>query len=265
MASTKPGKVQIAFGYVQGPYRYLADNLATDAVHARNVQWVQQDVPRSTIDQDLLYSLGAFLTVANISRNNAVPRIQALVEGKAAPEKYRLPDASGESPEVESAELLDVERVARDAIVRMVGDGFRGQDLEALVAAVLRADGYNVNQTRAGADGGVDLLVGRGDLGFESPRICVQVKSSDSPEDVKTIRELQGALKNFGADHGLFVSWGGFKSSVYAEGRRSFFQVRLWDADDLIDAVLRVYDRLPDEMRGKLPLKRVWAPVASER
>ncbi|MGC8485616.1 MAG: restriction endonuclease [Candidatus Baltobacteraceae bacterium] len=257
-------RAAIAFGYVHGPYEYLADNLATDAVHSRSVQWVQQDVPRGTIDQDLLYSLGAFLTVASISRNNAVPRIQALVEGKAAPEKARLPDGAGESPEVESPELLDVERVARDAIVRMVGDGFRGQDLEALVAAVLRADGYNVNQTRAGADGGVDLLVGRGELGFEAPRICVQVKSSDSPEDVKTIRELQGALKNFGADHGLFVSWGGFKNSVYAEGRRSFFQVRLWDADDLIDAILRVYDRLPDEMRGKLPLKRVWAPVASE-
>lgn len=257
-------RAAIAFGLVKGAYEYLPDNAAVDAVHARSVDWIKKDISRSSVDQDLLYSLGAFLTVAQISRNNAVPRILALIDGQAprqiTPAKVETDDVG----EPSSPELLDLERVGRDAIVQLVGRRFRGHELETLVAAVLEVDGYHVDQTRAGADGGVDLLAGRGELGFDAPRICVQVKSSDYPEDVKTIRELQGALKNFGAEHGLFVSWGGFRNSVYAEGRRSFFQVRLWDADDLIDAVLRVYDRLPDEIRGELPLKRVWAPIARD-
>jgi restriction system protein len=131
--------------------------------------------------------------------------------------------------EAAAPEHRDLERVARDAIAKIVGRRFRGHDLERLVEAILLADGYTVDRTRAGADGGADILAGRGDLGFDAPRVCVQVKSSDYPEDVGTIRQLQGALKNFGADYGLFVSWGGFKSSVYSEGRRSFFQVRLWE------------------------------------
>lgn len=258
-------RAAIALGYVRGPYKYLPEYASIDACHARDVEWVMKDLPRGNVDQDLLYSLGAFLTVAQISRNNAAERIRALIESNGSQALgVASINSADETLEAASAEFVDVERATRDAIVRMIGRRFRGHELERLTAAVLAADGYNVDVTRAGADGGVDLLAGRGELGFDTPRICVQVKSGDSPEDVKTVRELQGALKNFGADHGLFVSWGGFKSSVYAEGRRSFFQVRLWDADDLVDAVLRVYDRLSDEIRGELPLKRVWAPVADE-
>ncbi len=256
-------RAAIAFGYVRSAYNYLEQYKEIDACHARTVEWIKKDVPRSNIDQDLLYSLGAYMTVAKISRNNATARVLLLVEG--TPDSIaRVPELSVDDTPEPPAELFDVERAARDAIVRLIGKRFRGHDLERLIAAILTADGYNVDRTRAGADGGVDLMAARGELGFDEPRICVQVKSSDSPEDVRAIRELQGALKNFGADHGLFVSWGGFRSSVYGEGRRSFFQVRLWDSDDLVDAILRVYENLPDEIRSELPLKRVWAPVAED-
>ncbi len=51
-------------------------------------------------------------------------------------------------------------------------------------------------------------------MGFGSPRLCVQVKSSPSPADVNVLRGLQGVLQNFHAEQGLLVCWGGFKSSV---------------------------------------------------
>lgn len=35
-------------------------------------------------------------------------------------------------------------------------------------------------------------------------------------------------------------------------------RVRIWEASDVVDAVLRVYDRLPEDVRSQLPLKRVW-------
>ena len=107
-------------------------------------------------------------------------------------------------------------------------------------------------------DGGVDILAGQGALGFDRPRLAVQVKSSDTPVDVKDVREFQTATKNFGADFGLFVSWGGFKRSVEKEVLRHFFDIRLWDADDLVEEILDHYDRLPEDVQADLPLKRIW-------
>ncbi len=37
--------------------------------------------------------------------------------------------------------------------------------------------------------------------------------------------------------------------------------IRLWDADDLVRAVLANYERLPDAMQADLPLKRIWTLV----
>ncbi|MEX2016747.1 MAG: hypothetical protein WD873_08885, partial [Candidatus Hydrogenedentales bacterium] len=57
------------------------------------------------------------------------------------------------------------------------------------------------------------------------------------------------------------VSWGGFKNTTRQEARQSFFTVRLWDADDFLEALMRNYDRLPEVLQKELPLKRIWALV----
>ena len=54
---------------------------------------------------------------------------------------------------------------------------FHGHALSDLVAAVLEAEGYRVSVSPPGPDGGGDILAGNGPMGFESPRICVQVES----------------------------------------------------------------------------------------
>jgi predicted Mrr-cat superfamily restriction endonuclease len=35
-------------------------------------------------------------------------------------------------------------------------------------------------------------------------------------------------------------------------------------SDDLIEAICRTYDRLPDEMQARLPLKPVWVVVEND-
>ena len=157
----------------------------------------------------------------------------------------------------------DIEQVALDQIRRFIQRRFKGHRLADLVAAVLTAQGFKVWVAPEGPDGGVDILAGSGELGFDGPRIAVQVKSGDVPVDVKAVRELQGAMKNFQASHGLFVSWGGFKSSVAREAGRSFFEIRLWGPDELMREVLRLYERLPEDLQATLPLKRIWALVPS--
>jgi restriction system protein len=251
----------IAFGKVIGPYRYRED-LPDGAHHTRPVNWVRDDLPRSAVDQDLLYSLGAFLTVCQIKRNNAEERIHALLEGRPAPLAPVVPP--GEVTDEEAEKVIDVESYARDQLRAFIGQRFMGHDLARLVDGLLHSQGYRTERSAPGPDGGVDIMAGRGPMGFEPPRLLIQVKSSHSPVDVRVLRELQGVMGTFKAEQGLLVAWGGFKRSVYDEARTQFFSIRLWDSDDLIDAIVDRYDDLPDDLRAELPLKRVWVLVPGE-
>ncbi len=40
--------------------------------------------------------------------------------------------------------------------------------------------------------------------------------------------------------------------------------MRLWDADNLIQAVEANYEKLPEALQAELPLKRVWTLVLGE-
>lgn len=251
----------IAFGEVVGDYEYRPD-LPSGAAHARSVRWIRTDVSRTAIGTDLLYSFGAFLTVAQIQRNNAEERIKRIIAG-ASEAETKTP--TGDLNDVEDVDLAlqDLERYARDLISERISQRFKGGKFERLIEELLQAQGYVTARTTAGADGGVDIVAGRGPMGFDEPRIAVQVKSGESPEDIKAVRELRGVLEAFNAQRGLFVSWGGFKSSVTGSKRQLFFHVRLWTSDDVIDAVQENYDRLSDETKADLPLKRIWTLVPS--
>jgi len=242
----------IAIGRAWGPYQYRPDH-PEGARHTRPVEWITTDIPRSAFDQDILYSLGAYMAVCQIQRNQAEERIQAVLEGrrkKVEDDKVGVPG--------------NLEEYARDQIRSQIGRKFRGHDLSRLVTALLNAQGYRTQMSPAGPDAGVDIIAGRGPMGFDPPRLCVQVKSSDQPVDVGVLRELQGVMKGFGAEQGLLVAWGGFKQSVHLEARRLFFEIRLWDAGDLVGALLEHYDLLPADLQAELPLKRIWALVPEE-
>ncbi|XOV76030.1 MAG: hypothetical protein ACFHWZ_03390 [Phycisphaerales bacterium] len=71
-------------------------------------------------------------------------------------------------------------------------------------------------------------------------------------------------MQHVGADQGLLVCWGGFKKTIMAELPRLFFKVRLWDQNDLIDQFLTFYDKLDEDLRAELPLKRIWAVASHE-
>lgn len=254
------GQNAIAIGRVTGGYEYRPENPA-GARHTRAVQWLFQDMPRDRFDQDLLYSLGAFMTVCQIQRNNAEQRIHAILEGKDEPR------TSGSGQDGEASDTLavpDLEEYALTQIRSHITQNFSGHALADLVDSILQAQGYQTQVSDPGPDGGVDIIAGRGPMGFDRPRLCVQVKSSTQQQDVSVLRELKGVMRDFQAEQGLLVAWGGFKRSVFTEARRAFFEIRLWDADALVKAVLENYDRLSERVRAELPLKRIWTLVQEE-
>jgi restriction system protein len=256
---------QVALGLVTGPYKY--QKIGDEFRHTRPVKWARTDVPRTAFQPDLLGSFGAFMTVCRISRNNAEQRIAAVLNGKPDPGlvvnglKEKQPAVEAE----EAAELYpDLAQLAHDQIVGRIQSHFFGHPMAQLVDAVLQADGWTTKVSPPGPDGGVDILAGRGTLGLDQPRLCVQVKSQDSPADVNVYRGLQGSMQTFKADQGLLVCWGGFNKPLLAEAKQSHFSIRLWESRDLVEAILRNYEKLPAEIQAELPLTRVWALVPAE-
>lgn len=244
---------QIAIGQIAGPYRHTSE-LGADMRHVRPVKWHRTDFPRTAFDKDLLYSFGSFLGVSTVSRNNAKARIEAILNDK------KSPASEGEVlVDPEATQELDLEETGRDQIVDLIQRRFKGHGLGRLIDAVLRSQGFATRVSPPGADGGVDIVAAGGSMGLEAPRLVVQVKSQQSPADVTVLRELKGTMADYRADQGLLVCWGGFKDTLRREARNDYFKIRLWDQQDILDAVFTHYDTFDEDLRVELPLKRVWA------
>jgi restriction system protein len=121
-----------------------------------------------------------------------------------------------------------------------------------------------VNVAPPGPDKGIDIVAGRGGLGFEAPRLVVQVKSGDVVADQPTLQALIGAVQDTHADQGLLVCWGGFKKPVEQRRNELFFRIRMWGRTEILNALLEVYDRLPEDIRAELPLRRTWMLVPED-
>lgn len=263
---------QIAFGVVTEQYWYNADDDPSWR-HVVSVEWKRTDVPRTAVKQDLLHSLGSALTICTITRNDGRRRLHRLLESGIDPgartagaTARRNGDASSvEQPDDEEAEStesdIDLERVGKDRIQRYIAENFAGHELSRLVAELLTAEGFTVDLAPSGPDGGIDVFAGQGPLGLDSPRVIVQVKSSVAPVDVNVVRALEGVVVRQRADQGLLVASGGVTQPARREMRSQFFSVRVWDADDLIDALFRNYHKLDKALQAELPLKRIWTLV----
>jgi restriction system protein len=238
--------------------------------HFRTVNWIGEAIPRYHFGQDLLYSFGAFMTICRIQRNHAEARLEAMRASHwAAENTASITKASGATQLPDMATDAEtgppnLEELARDQIASLIAAKFKGHGLTRLIEAILKAQGYTTFRSPEGPDGVVDILAGAGPLGFEAPRLCVQVKSQDTPVEAKVVHELLGAMQSVNADQGLLVSWNGFKSSVPKMVPGNFFRLRLWTQKEVLEQLFAYYDQLDEEIKAELPLKRIWVVTAQE-
>lgn len=254
----------IQIGEVTGDYHFEPGG-PNPFYHWRAVKWIGETIPRSHFGKDLLFTFGAFLTICRVQRNNAEARIVAMRANGWRPEA--MPDLGRPPAPVTSddeTDDTDLEVLGRDQIAQLITARFKGHGLTRLIDAILKTQGYTTYLSPEGADGGADILAGAGPLGFGAPRLCVEVKSGDLPIDRPAVDKLLGAVTKFGAQEGLFVSWGGFKSTVFKEMASSFFRVRLWTQKELLEALFATYDRLDDDLKAELPLKRIWTVAVQD-
>lgn len=244
----------IHFGKVTSAYRFAPRE---ECPHLMDVDWCDIDIPRDRFDQDILYSLGAFMTVCQIQRNNAEVRIEQMRANG-----WKVADRGGtieiEAEESEELQSYNLEEYARDQISKQLIRQYKGHGMERLVGEILKAMGYEVYESPKGADNGVDLLAASGQFGFGDQRILVQVKTQDTPVGQDVVDRLVGTMHAHHADKAILVSWSGIKRNVESLKKSKFFEVRFWDRDNIIHELLENYEKLSDEFRAELPLKRIW-------
>jgi restriction system protein len=267
----------VAVGRVTGPYRYDPSQPDPGRRHIRPVEWIRKDLPRTELGQDLLYSLGAFLTVCQVRRNDAAWRLGYVLQhgndpGARSPEhvtptrKQPVDDEEiGVLDDAADASGFDVIRYTKDRISARVRERFDGHRLSELVAAILTAEGFRCRVSPPGRDGGVDILAGTGPLGMDAPRLAVQVKSQPNAVSDVVLQQLHGAVTRNNADQGLLVAMGGVTKPAQDMLVGQHFKIAVWNSDDLIEGIFRHYSTLPEDMQADLSLQRTWVLIEDVR
>ena len=240
---------------ITGEYNYEKNN-SDPYYHSRDIKWIEKDIPRGYFPTDILYQLGGFKDVFNADGVEKV--FHTMADNEWAQTK------DDETSYEQMNELIALlQEISRDQIAQLIRTKFKGHRLAKLVKALMEAKGYTTHMgssDEAGSD--LDILAARGGMGFDDDaRICIQVKADDIP--VATLDKFLGTMNDVGANYGLLVSWGGFKSNVEQERSNEFFKVRLWNQNDLIDQVLTHYEELDNYIKGEIPLKSFWT-IASD-
>jgi len=240
---------------ITGEYNYEKNN-SDPYYHSRDIKWIEKDIPRGYFPTDILYQLGGFKDVFNADSVEKV--FHTMADNDWAQTK------DDETSYEQMNELIALlQEISRDQIAQLIRTKFKGHRLAKLVKALMEAKGYTTHMgssDEAGSD--LDILAARGGMGFDDDaRICIQVKADDIP--VATLDKFLGTMNDVGANYGLLVSWGGFKSNVEQERSNEFFKVRLWNQNDLIDQVLTHYEELDNYIKGEIPLKSFWT-IASD-
>lgn len=172
-------------------------------------------------------------------------------------EDKRDEEPTDENAERDRAEELNLlESDAREGIRQFIVSK-SPYEFQDMVAALLRAMGYHTPFIAPkGKDGGIDIIAYLDPLGAQTPRIKVQVKHKpDTAIGASEVLALSGILK--AGDIALFVTSGTYSADARnaASGNDKF--IRLIDGNDFIDMWQEYYDKMTDDDKNMLPLKRI--------
>lgn len=248
-----PQQRQYHIGTVSGDYLYQEEDFGPLNNH-RNISW-SSVVSRDDLSTSTKNSLGAISSLFKIPES-AGEEIHNLLSGKKPVSKE---DDSLEDDADEQAILEDIESRAveftKDRLSKL-----DWEEMQELVAGILRAMGYKTRISPNGPDRGKDIVASPDGFGFESPRIVVEVKHREkSAMNSQAIRSFLGGRHQ--DDKGLFVSTGGFTKDAYYEAERANIPLTLMTMDELVRALIENYEGLDIETRQLVPLKKIFWPV----
>lgn len=239
----------VNLGVVDGDYVYYPE-AHWEYVQQRKVKWLKH-LPRTAFSQGALYEIGSAMSFFAV-KNYADEFLEAFSSNNVKP----IFASTEEENETVAATADDIIENTKDYILKELSKNLKGYDLENFVADLLNAMGYRTEQSPHGGDSGIDIKAYKDEL---PPRIVVQVKSQDGDIKETTIQSLKGAMRE--GDYGLFVTL-----SNYTKNAQRYLEstpiIRGINGTELVELILKYYEKLSDRYRKMIPLKMVYIPVA---
>jgi restriction system protein len=217
----------------------------------RPVQWQAKELPRDSLSSVTKNSLGSTLTVFEVPANSTIELLALLQGNTASP-------AGLETEEITVDPLADIELQALERIKDRVSE-LDWDDMQQLVAGILRAMGYKTQVSPPGSDRGKDIVASPDGFGFEHPRIVVEVKHRKGQMGSQEIRSFLGGRHK--DDRGLYVSTGGFTKDAQYEADRAAIPLAMWTLDHVVRALIEHYDATDSATKRIVPLKRLCWPA----
>jgi restriction system protein len=247
-----PANRTYLIGKITGPYEYRSELSDEGMSLIRPVQWQSEEVDRDSLSAASKNSLGSTLTVFVVP-DFALQELQAKATGSKLPELPAIEEENPDSDPLAGLESLALERI-KDQINALPWD-----DMQHLVAGILRAMGYKTQVSPAGPDRGKDIIASPDGFGFENPRIIVEVKHRKEKMGSQEIRSFLGGRHK--DDRGLYVSTGGFSKDAFYEAERANVPLTLWTLDNLVRALTEHYAETDSETKRLIPLKLTYLPL----
>ncbi len=227
-----------------------------DRAHKRRVKW-KHKIDRDRLSVASKNSLGSTLTIFEVPED-VERELDALLSGKEYTEGG--PEAFADSETLDRQSLLEdlksrAREFTKDKLMALDWD-----EMQELVAGVIRAMGYKTRVSPHGSDRGKDIVASPDGLGLEQPRIVVEVKHRPNTQmGSQEIRSFLGGRHK--DDKGLYVSTGGFTKDALYEADRAQIPVTLMDIDDLVDLVIDNYENMDMDTGTLLPLTKIYWPT----
>lgn len=238
-------------GSIAGSPRYEPDRMDRLPV-VRQVAWTSS-VSRDDLSEPTRNALGAIMTIFLLSESAELEILATSgLQTTLQPQDASDLEIAAIDPFADIEEQA-IERV-KDKILSLGWD-----ELQELVAALLRSLGYRTIVSSSGPDRGRDILASRDGFGFEPPRIVVEVKHRRGSMGAPEVRAFLGGRHS--EDRGLYVSTGGFTREAQYEAERASTVTHLMNLDDLARALIEQYESLDSRGRSLLPLTRIYWPL----
>lgn len=226
----------------------------------REVAW-QDETPRDSLLPNAQVNLSRPPTLFRVSdaassdlrrRASKAPTPPATTDDEPQQTADELDDLASFPQE----DIHKSEEFIEDAITKL-----DWEQMQDLVAGILRAMGYKTTVSSPGPDGGLDIFASPDGLGLEDPRIFVEVKHRPKVRiGAPEVRAFLGGRHE--GDRCLYVSTGGFSKDAKRQADGSSIPITLIAMPQLRELLVEYYEALDYETRALVPLKRFYLPVS---
>jgi restriction system protein len=245
-----PSRRIYAVGEITSDATFNSRKFDGELPRVRKVKWTGE-VSRDQLSLPTRNTLGSTMTLFELSESAADElRSPATVDG------HNIAQAAPTEEQEET--FRDLENRAIELIKDQVNT-LGWEDMQELIAGILRAMGYKTQVSPSGPDRGKDIVASPDGFGFENPRIVVEVKHRNAAMGAQDVRSFLGGRHK--EDRGLYVSTGGFSKEARYEAERASIPTALWDLGDLVRALLEHYEKMDNETKRLVALRRVFWPA----